>query len=175
MQARPGTYALILRSSADPLIEIGKLGKFLIQPGYYVYAGSAFGPGGIKARIAHHARISQRPHWHIDYLRSALLLDEAWYSYDSDQNEHQWADILTDLKGATLPIEGFGASDCSCKSHLLVFPTRPSVSRFRDRLRSKSNGHGKIFSHKFKRHPYLFNSVKTGMPAVAEADCKPAF
>lgn len=150
MQARSGTYALILASSSDRLIEIGKLGKFLIRPGYYVYAGSAFGPGGIKARIAHHARFSQRRHWHIDYLRSALFLDEVWYTYDSEQHEHQWADILKDLKGATLPIAGFGASDCSCKSHLLLFSTKPPVRLFRDRLRSTLNGHGRIFTHKLK-------------------------
>jgi len=150
MQARSGTYALILASSSDRLIEIGKLGKFLIRPGYYVYAGSAFGPGGIKARIAHHAKFSQRPHWHIDYLRSALFLDEVWYTYDSEQHEHQWADILKHLKGATLPIAGFGASDCSCKSHLSLFSAKPSVRLFHDRLRSKLNGHGKIFTHKLK-------------------------
>ena len=150
MKSLPGTYALILASSSERWIKIGKLGKFLVQPGYYVYAGSAFGPGGLKARIAHHARISQRPHWHIDYLRSNLLLDEVWYSYDSARNEHQWADTFGGLKGATLPIAGFGASDCSCNSHLLLFSTRPSVRRFRDRLRAKLNGHARIFTHKSK-------------------------
>ena len=151
MRNLPGTYALILVSSSDRLIEIGKLGRLLLQPGYYVYTGSAFGPGGIKARIAHHARISQRPHWHIDYLRSFLLLDEVWYSYDSERHEHQWADTFRHLKGATLPLAGFGASDCSCKSHLLLFSTKPSVGRFRDKLRSKLNGHGRIFTHKLKQ------------------------
>jgi Uri superfamily endonuclease len=150
MQARPGTYALILASSSDRWIEIGKLGKFLIRPGCYVYAGSAFGPGGLKARIAHHVRISQRPHWHIDYLRSILPLDEVWYSYDTEQHEHQWADTFSRLKGATLPIAGFGASDCGCKSHLLLFSTKPAVRLFRDQLRFKLNGHRRIFTHKLK-------------------------
>ena len=151
MQAQPGTYALILPSSSDRWIEIGKLGRSLIQPGYYVYAGSAFGPGGLKARIAHHARISQRPHWHIDYLRLALPLNEVWYSYDSEQHEHQWADAFRRLKGATLPISGFGASDCRCTSHLLLFSTKPSVRRLRKKLRAGLNGHAKIFTHKLKR------------------------
>jgi hypothetical protein len=44
MLAKHGTYALILVSSSDRLIQIGKLGQLLLQPGYYVYAGSAFGP-----------------------------------------------------------------------------------------------------------------------------------
>jgi len=150
MLAKRGTYALILASSSDRWIEIGKLGKFLIRPGYYVYAGSAFGPGGLKARIAHHVKISQRPHWHIDYLRSILLPHEVWYTYDSEQHEHQWADTFRRLKGATLPIAGFGASDCSCKSHLLLFSTRPSVRLFRDRLRSNLNNHARIFTYNLK-------------------------
>ncbi len=150
MRNLPGTYALILTSVSDRWIEIGKLGKCSIRPGYYVYTGSAFGPGGIKARIAHHVRIAQRPHWHIDYLRSILLLREVWYSYHSEQHEHRWADTFRRLKGASLPIAGFGASDCSCKSHLLLFSTLPSVRRFRDRLRSNLNGHARIFAHKLK-------------------------
>jgi Uri superfamily endonuclease len=151
MKKLPGTYALILASASDRLIQIGKLGQLLLQPGYYVYAGSAFGPGGIKARIAHHARISQRPHWHIDYLRSVLLLDEVWYSYNSERQEHRWADAFSRLKGATIPIAGFGASDCSCKSHLYLIRSKPSVRRFRDRLCAKLNGHETIFTHKSKR------------------------
>jgi Uri superfamily endonuclease len=150
MRNLAGTYALILESSSERLIEIGKLGQLLLQPGYYIYAGSAFGPGGLKARIGHHSRISQRPHWHIDYLRPALLLDEVWYSYDSERHEHWWADTFRHLKGATLPLAGFGASDCSCKSHLLLFSAKPLVGRFREKLRSKLNGHGRIFTHKLK-------------------------
>ena len=150
---RPGTYALILKSSSERWIEIGKLGKFLIQPGYYVYTGSAFGPGGLKARIAHHVRISQRPHWHIDYFRLAVPLNEVWYSYDSKRYEHQWADAFGRLTGATLPIAGFGASDCRCKSHLSLFSTRPAVRRFRDQLRTHLNGHAKISTHKLDRDP----------------------
>ena len=148
MQARPGTYALILKSSAERWIEIGKLGKCLILPGYYIYTGSAFGPGGLKARIAHHTRISQRPHWHIDYLRLALPLDQVWYSYNSERYEHLWANAFGRLKGATLPIAGFGASDCRCKSHLSLFSTRPTVRHLRAQLRTQLNGHARIRTHK---------------------------
>ena len=66
MQTRPGTYALVLVSCSHQRVEVGKLGRLAVQSGYYVYVGSAFGPGGLKARIAHHVKISRRPHWHID-------------------------------------------------------------------------------------------------------------
>jgi Uri superfamily endonuclease len=150
MQNLPGTYVLILLAAADQLIEIGKLGRFAVPPGFYVYAGSACGPGGLKARIAHHERISQRPHWHMDYLRPALHLKEVWYTYEAKRLEHQWADALGCLKGATKPIVGFGSSDCSCKSHLFSFTAKPSVRQFRDKLRSRLNGHQRIFNYKLK-------------------------
>ena len=148
MRNLSGTYALILTSSSDRLIEIGKLGQLLLQPGYYVYAGSAFGPGGIKARINHHKRIAARPHWHIDYLRAYLNLNEIWYTYDCEHHEHLWATVLGCSKGATIPISGFGASDCRCRSHLYLIRSKPSVRWFRDKLCAKLNGHGGIFTHK---------------------------
>ena len=150
MLTKHGTYALILASSSDHSIKIGKLGQLLLQPGYYVYAGSAFGPGGTKARIAHHKRIAIRPHWHIDYLRTYLHLNEIWYTYDSEQYEHLWADVLGGSKGAIIPIVGFGASDCRCKSHLYLIRSKPSVRRFRDKLRANLNRHGRIFTHRLK-------------------------
>jgi Uri superfamily endonuclease len=142
----PGTYALVLKSSSDQRVEVGKLGRLAVQSGYYVYVGSAFGPGGLNARIRHHARITSRPHWHIDYLRSLLHLNEVWYTYDSKRQEHRWADLLRCLTGATIPIAGFGASDCSCKSHLFAFTAQPSIRSFRRRLCTRSNDHAKIFS-----------------------------
>jgi Uri superfamily endonuclease len=152
MQNLPGTYALILLAAADQLIEIGKLGRFAVQRGFYVYVGSACGPGGLRARTAHHERISQRPHWHMDYLRPASQLKEVWYAYSSNRLEHQWADALACLKGSTIPVVGFGSSDCSCKSHLFSFTAKPSIKLFRDELRSKCNAtsknNGLIFRHK---------------------------
>ena len=150
MLAKHGTYALILLTAADQVIEIGKLGRFAVPPGFYVYAGSACGPGGLKARIAHHERISQRPHWHMDYLRPALHLKEVWYTYEAKRFEHHWADALGCLEGATQPIVGFGSSDCSCKSHLFSFTAKPSVRQFRDKLRYRLNDHQRILNYKLK-------------------------
>jgi Uri superfamily endonuclease len=152
MQSRPGTYALILKSSSERRVEAGKLGLLHVRPGYYVYVGSAFGPGGLKARIAHHIKISERPHWHIDYLRSILHLNEVWYSYDSEKHEHQWADTFSSLRGATIPMTGFGASDCSCISHLFAFTTQPSIRAFRRRLHPLSKVHESVF-HKNEIYP----------------------
>ena len=148
MQAQPGTYALVMRCFSDQRIEIGKLGQLHLRTGFYVYVGSAFGPGGLKARIAHHAKISERPHWHIDYLRPALDLSEIWFTHDSRHREHQWAGVLASLSGAAIPISGFGASDCRCNSHLFFFNSPPSGAGFCRRVHATLNLHGKIFIKK---------------------------
>ena len=145
MQARPGTYALVMACSSDQRIEVGKLGPLHLQSGFYVYVGSAFGPGGLKARIAHHVKISERPHWHIDYLRPAMDLTEIWFTYDSRHREHQWAGVLANFGHTTTPISGFGASDCHCISHLFFFDSLPSGTGFRRRVQASLNPHGKMF------------------------------
>ena len=151
MQNLPGTYALILFAAADRLMDIGKLGRFAVSSGFYVYIGSACGPGGLRARIAHHARISQRPHWHMDYLRPVSQLKEVWYSYDaSSGHEHRWANAMDCLKGATKPILGFGSSDCDCTSHLFLFAAKPSIGLFRDILHSQCHVHSKNNVHSEK-------------------------
>lgn len=134
MQAYPGTYALIMICTDEQQVEIGKLGRLNINPGCYVYVGSAFGPGGLNARIAHHAKISVRPYWHIDYLRPMLDLRGVCYSDESERHEHQWAGALQRFRGATIPMTGFGSSDCSCRSHLFRFNRKPSDRLFRERL-----------------------------------------
>jgi Uri superfamily endonuclease len=39
-----------------------------LVPGRYIYAGSAYGPGGLKARVSRHMRRAKRSQWHIDQL-----------------------------------------------------------------------------------------------------------
>ncbi|MEW8259618.1 MAG: DUF123 domain-containing protein, partial [Candidatus Thiodiazotropha taylori] len=63
-------------------IQVGRLGLCDFTRGWYLYVGSAFGPGGVAARCAHHRRISPRPRWHIDYLRAVTNLRQIWYSND---------------------------------------------------------------------------------------------
>ena len=150
MQARPGTYALVMRCSSDQQVEVGKLGRLNLRPGFYVYVGSAFGPGGLNARIAHHMKITERPHWHLDYLRPALDLTEVWFTYDPGHREHQWAGVLATFRHTTIPISGFGASDCRCKSHLYLIRSKPSARRFREKLHVNLNRHARIFTHKLE-------------------------
>ena len=76
----PGTYALVLRLSRRMEIVVGRLGVLEAQPGYYVYVGSALGPGGLAARLGRHLRREKTWHWHVDYLRAAAHVEELWYA-----------------------------------------------------------------------------------------------
>jgi Uri superfamily endonuclease len=49
-----GTYVLIAFEAHMKRLKIGRLGACDIVPGYYAYVGSAFGSGGLRARIGHH-------------------------------------------------------------------------------------------------------------------------
>ena len=72
----------------------------MLAPGCYVYAGSARGPGGIRARVRRHLRPDKTPHWHIDQVTayaklplgelspqmSLVMLDEAGQDIEEVQS-----------------------------------------------------------------------------------------
>ena len=146
LKPEPGTYALVLSSSSQKIICIGKFGKLKIQKGYYIYVGSALGPGGLKARIKYHNRLSTKPHWHIDYLKPFVEIKEVWYSYDTHRNEHNWSTIFITLPDAFIPLKGFGSSDYKCRTHLFYFNKKPSLKKFYCFLRKIFPNHKPIKS-----------------------------
>ena len=139
MTSQLGTYALVLTSHKTSLVGIGSLGTLELQPGFYVYVGSAFGAGGLAARIGHHTQIAARPHWHIDYLRAACDLIEIWFTTEAARREHSWAGAVARLPGAGVPMPGFGSSDCQCAAHLFWFQRPPPVRVFRQRVRTREH------------------------------------
>jgi Uri superfamily endonuclease len=120
-----GTYALTLRLSRPRTISIGRLGAFSFPAGWYAYAGSARGPGGLAARVGRHLQASKTRHWHIDYLRTHAKPVVIWYTTCTQSRECRWARALSQLPGASMPAPGFGASDCRCPAHLVLLPARP--------------------------------------------------
>ena len=136
MTSDPGTYALILASTDSRCLSIGQLGSLALRRGWYVYVGSAFGPGGVRARLAHHWKLAARPHWHVDHLRLHAALKRVWYTHDPGRREHEWANVLLQLPGAEVPLSGFGSSDCRCPSHLVHFGRQPSFRAFQREIRS---------------------------------------
>jgi Uri superfamily endonuclease len=113
-----GTYVLRLTVHWETAVEVGSLGEITFQPGIYLYCGSALGPGGLAARIAHHSRFAKSPRWHIDYLTFAGYLSEVWYVESDEKLEHRWAEIFQGIEWVEDGPGGFGSSDCGCATHL---------------------------------------------------------
>lgn len=131
MKPEPGTYVLILCSDSQAEVRVGRWGRLAVEPGYYLYVGSAFGPGGVRARVLRHCRKAKSRHWHVDYLRECLIPVGAWCSYAGRDLEHRWARSLAGMAGMTA-IKGFGCSDCNCRAHLFATATAPELARFVD-------------------------------------------
>jgi len=143
-QSRPGTYVLVLSSRSTDLIQIGRLGALRLQSGFYVYVGSALGPGGVRARLAHHLKPSRRPHWHIDYLRAHARVEEIWYCLGTRRLEHFWAEHIRLTEGASVALPGFGSTDCGCESHLFFLQQRTSRDGFWRQLQALSHNSAKL-------------------------------
>ena len=148
--AEPGTYALLLKLDKKERITIGKLGTFDFSVGYYLYVGSALGPGGLRARVARHLHSSensawsnrgqtgQKLHWHIDYLLQRVQLVEVWSVASEERLECKWSEVARGLPGAQVLVRGFGSSDCRCPAHLIYFSVRPSREQFQPALQACS-------------------------------------
>jgi len=112
-----GTYTLLVELSEAATIEVGALGEHRFPSGWYAYTGSALGSGGFS-RVDRHYELAagerETRHWHIDYLlgHEAATLRGDVRTVDADV-ECAVAERLPDG-----PLEGFGASDCDCSSHL---------------------------------------------------------
>ena len=141
---QPGTYALLLASATEREINVGSLGRLQVVPGRYVYVGSAHGRGGLAARVSRHQATAKKLRWHIDSLRAATELVAVWYTPDENRRECRWADMTGRLRAAAVPIWGFGASDCDCRSHLFYFAKPPAFRVFRQRVRATIADHAAI-------------------------------
>jgi Uri superfamily endonuclease len=127
-QSIMGTYVLALRLDEAQTVSAGRLGELQFPAGHYLYTGSAFGPGGLHARLARHRRRlghRKRPHWHVDYLREVAVWNGAWVRASSQRLECEWAQKLRNLDSARILAAGFGASDCRCPAHLVYVPVLP--------------------------------------------------
>ena len=112
-----GSYTLIIDLAAAATLSAGALGEHRLPAGAYAYTGSALGAGGFS-RVDRHRRTARGDHdvrhWHVDYLLAhpAARIDRVVRSVGVDV-ECQVAERLPPG-----PIDGFGASDCDCPSHL---------------------------------------------------------
>ena len=129
-----GTYVVALWLDTPRVIAVGRLGRFSFPPGWYLYVGSALGPGGLQARLSRHWRreaSGKRVHWHVDYLREQAVWGGAWAIPDAaGRLECTWAEALRRWPDANIVARGFGASDCQCPAHLVHVASLPAEGWF---------------------------------------------
>lgn len=122
-----GAYALVLYFTR-PVTFVHQGRSCTLGPGWLVYAGSAYGPGGVGARLRRHFRQDKKQHWHVDRLttRADSLAAFALEGGSECAVVHR----LLASGEFSVPIDGFGSSDCpSCRAHLLAWATEAGEVR----------------------------------------------
>lgn len=117
-----GLYLLLLGARGPVLV--GRLGTLAFD-GWYVYVGSAQGPGGLKRvdrHLAYGGRREAPVRWHIDALLGRGALRWAVMAVTSEPQECMLAEALG--RALSPAFKGFGSSDCSCSTHLFRAPSR---------------------------------------------------
>lgn len=164
--APPGTYVLVFSLGSAETVTVGALGTATFSAGAYAYVGSAFGSNGL-GRVDRHRRVAAGEHdvqhWHIDYFgnHSDVTL-EAVVAVPHAGIECSLATEATETLGRRntiepVPLDGFGASDCTCSTHLVgdtdvdslrttvVDVADTTVREYRtitDRTKSRTENHG---------------------------------
>jgi Uri superfamily endonuclease len=110
-----GIYVLIICLNKDAVVNIGALGKITFKRGMYAYVGSA--QKNLEQRVQRHLRKEKKKFWHIDYLldSDATRIVKVLHKHASKAEECR---LASELSSISVPIIGFGCSDCHCKSHL---------------------------------------------------------
>jgi len=117
-----GAYLLLLRLPRPVAIRGRPSWPESLTMSWYLYAGNAHGPGGLRGRLSRHFRAPKTAHWHIDRLTAEAELHAIAYP---GRNECDLVAALETLSGITIPAPGFGSSDCrTCRSHLLAWRAR---------------------------------------------------
>ena len=115
MTVRKGTYVLCITLGADSVLDVGALGETCFLKGLYCYVGSAL--GGLDQRVSRHTSKEKGIRWHIDRLTTAADSVNAFESYPDYIPECMLAHMAEE-SGMMSVVEGFGCSDCRCRTHL---------------------------------------------------------
>ena len=110
-----GIYVLIIRVNKDTNVNVGALGRTAFAKGLYAYVGSA--QTNLEQRIKRHLRKEKRLFWHIDYLLDSDQAEIVKVLHKETDKTEECA-VANTLSEKGEPVDGFGCSDCRCRSHL---------------------------------------------------------
>jgi Uri superfamily endonuclease len=170
-QPQKGTYVLVLslaRHSFFPVV--GHFRNVNLPAGYYAYVGSAFGAGGLRARVGRHLRLEKKLHWHIDYVRPAMVIAEVWVTEDTQRRECDWSRLVGTSLGGVVPVPGMGSADCDhCPAHFYYFAKRPSFTTFSTAVMANIPGHALVVRIQMQTTgPAADRSKPTGLPYLSQ-------
>ncbi|MFQ5776179.1 MAG: DUF123 domain-containing protein [Kiloniellaceae bacterium] len=116
-----GAYILLVALDGPLALDAATLAAAVLGPGRYAYCGSAYGPGGLAARLGRHLHRDKAVRWHIDRLTTAGRV-VAVLALPGGRECDLFARVLA-CPGASVPVPGFGSSDCRrCPAHLAAVP-----------------------------------------------------
>jgi Uri superfamily endonuclease len=122
-----GAYVLLINLGGPLSLDMPAFRGKSLAPGLYGYCGSAFGPGGIRARVSRHLRGDKPMRWHVDRLTVAGRVEQAGIRIGGRE-----CDLAGELlaRGCMAVLPGFGSSDCrGCPAHLLRMPDDNSLPK----------------------------------------------
>jgi len=110
-----GVYVLEISVGRNISVKVGKLGSVNFDKGLYAYAGSA--QNNLEKRVKRHLSKQKKIFWHIDYLlaHKHVKIAEVFFKSAEKSEECRFA---AEMAKSSLPMTGFGSSDCKCASHL---------------------------------------------------------
>lgn len=112
-----GVYVLAILVGKNIDVKVCTRKNFSLEKGFYAYVGSA--QKCLEERLMRHLRkAGKRRFWHIDYLLAmdCVSVVKAFYKEAEKQEECRTA---KNLGAFGFPVDGFGCSDCRCRSHLI--------------------------------------------------------
>ena len=121
-----GAYILLIRLDSALHLDMAAFSGKSLGPGLYVYRGSAYGPGGVRARVSRHLRADKPMRWHVDRLTACGQIERVGVRIGGRE-----CDLVSELilhRGLPM-LPGFDSSDSRASpAHLLRLPNGGNLS-----------------------------------------------
>ena len=115
-----GVYCLVLNLEKSIKMRISRR-VFSLPEGFYCYVGSAL--NSLEKRLERHVSENKKKQWHIDHLTDKASVVHIKKIKTGKRLECHVSSKV--MKLADEIVNGFGSSDCKCKSHLHYFKESP--------------------------------------------------
>jgi len=115
-----GVYQIFIDLDQERIIDVGRLGSFMLPKGKYVYTERA--KRNLSQRIERHQRYDKKCFWHIDYLLADehakinnIIIKSDNYNNECPENKK----VIN--SNTVMLVENLGSSDCkqNCGGHLV--------------------------------------------------------